>query len=71
MRRILCLVLSLCALAFVGCAAQAPAPDAAMTDDAGRAYSVESPERVAVCSGSLAGIWQLAGGNGILLLGLL
>lgn len=62
MRRFLCLVLAVCLLALSGCAAQTPPPDAA-ADDTGRAYAVASPERVAVCSGSLAGIWQLAGGS--------
>ena len=62
MRRFLCLMLAVCLLALSGCAAQTPPPDAA-ADDTGRAYAVASPERVAVCSGSLAGIWQLAGGS--------
>lgn len=48
-----------------GCAAREAVTEAAptFTDDTGRAYFVDRPRCVAVCSGSLAGIWQLAGGT--------
>ena len=55
-----CLLL-LCFL--TGCSVSAPTDEHWLTDDTGRDYGASSPARVAVCSGSLAEIWQLAGGE--------
>lgn len=64
-RRLSAFALLLCLLACSLTACQTPGGrnPAAFTDDTGREFTVSSPAKVAVCSGSLAGIWQLAGGS--------
>lgn len=56
------LVLGSLLLALAACA-PSQTPQDARLDDLGHAFTVSEPSQVAVCSGSLAEIWVLAGGQ--------
>lgn len=63
MKRLFCLLLSLCLL-LLGCSAgEAEVEGYTFTDDLGHSVTVQNPSRVAILLGSYAEAWTLAGGS--------